>query len=311
MFERAIKNFNIALESLNIENAVSAGDLLTGQINFDLMKETNISSLSIKLKGGVHVHWTTGGKRKRHHSAKLKFFNIKSAIIQGDNAIGGGTKLAPGRHLYPFSFQIPQGDFPSSFNGPHGEISYKLTVSINRPWHLSQDFVTMLNFVNRIDSNNPDLWAPLSGSSSKTLCCLWCTSGPIEMTATMERKAFIPGETAKIICDISNASSRTVIPKVILQQKHVYYLHDRVQRRPLKWYLAAVHGDPIGAHTSHAHVEIMLDIPSSASLSLTNCPLLEVFYIVKVSLHINGSSDLTVLFPITLCNTSAQMNRLH
>lgn len=49
-------------------------------------------------------------------------------------------------------------DFPSSFHGVHGQIEYTLTVSIHRPWHLSKDFVTELNFVNHVDTNKPDLW---------------------------------------------------------------------------------------------------------------------------------------------------------
>lgn len=37
------------------------------------------------------------------------------------------------------------------------------------------------------------LQCPLSGSNSTTLCCLWCASGPITLTATAEKKAFSPG----------------------------------------------------------------------------------------------------------------------
>lgn len=35
---------------------------------------------------------------------------------------------------------------------------YTLTVGINRPWHMSKDFVTELNFVHHINTNQPDLW---------------------------------------------------------------------------------------------------------------------------------------------------------
>lgn len=37
------------------------------------------------------------------------------------------------------------------------------------------------------------LQAPLSGSNNMTLCCLWCASGPITLTARTEKKAFVPG----------------------------------------------------------------------------------------------------------------------
>jgi len=37
------------------------------------------------------------------------------------------------------------------------------------------------------------LQAPLSGSNSMTLSCLWCASGLITMAVSTEKKAFIPG----------------------------------------------------------------------------------------------------------------------
>lgn len=37
------------------------------------------------------------------------------------------------------------------------------------------------------------LQAPLSGTNNMTLCCMWCASGPITVTASAEKKAFVPG----------------------------------------------------------------------------------------------------------------------
>lgn len=48
-------------------------------------------------------------------------------------------------------------DFPSTFRGVHGHTAYTLTMGINRQWRLSKDFVTELNYVNRIDTNQPEL----------------------------------------------------------------------------------------------------------------------------------------------------------
>ncbi|KAJ0067539.1 hypothetical protein NL108_008020, partial [Boleophthalmus pectinirostris] len=81
-------------------------------------------------------------------------------------------------------------DFPSTFHGVHGKIQYLLTVSIDRPWHFAKSFETELNFLERIN-NKPELWAPLSGSNSMYVCCLCWASGPVELTATLERKAFM------------------------------------------------------------------------------------------------------------------------
>ncbi|XP_011477556.1 arrestin domain-containing protein 3 [Oryzias latipes] len=308
MFKHAIQNFSISFDSrvVNGKPTFSKGDMVTGHISFDLSKDTSVTSLTIKLKGGASVHWSSGSrKHRRYHSAKVDFFSSESAILQEkQGAISTGQeKLQAGRHVFPFSCQLPQGDFPSSFHGVHGQIEYTLTVSIHRPWHLSKDFVTELNFVNHVDTNKPDLWAPLIGSNSKTLCCLWCASGPITMTVKAEKTVFSPGETAKITCEFSNASSRTVTPRLKLQQKQAFFSHERTTAKVVCLHLASVTGESVGPNTSDVHSEIKLHIPSSASCTISHCSILEVHYNIEVSLCIKGSHDLTVLFPIILCDT--------
>ncbi|XP_073323301.1 arrestin domain-containing protein 3-like [Pagrus major] len=302
MFEQTIKNFIINLNALNERSTFSSGDLITGHISFQLTKKTTVTAIMMAVKGMVHVQWTSGGKHKKVHKAKLDFFELKSVIVPENSVTGGGTKLQPGTHVYPFTCQLPQGDFPSSFSGYHGEIKYTVKVDINRSWHRSKDFVTEFNFVDRIAINQPELSAPLSGSNTMTVCCLWCASGPITITASSEKKAFIPGETAKIICDISNASSRMATPTVKLKQKQGYYCSKSVNIIHFKT-LSSSTGQPIRAYTTDVNTEFMLTIPSSASLTISNCNILEVEYFIEVSLKVLSSSDLTVMIPIILCDT--------
>ncbi|XP_071396013.1 arrestin domain-containing protein 3-like [Centroberyx affinis] len=312
MFQQTFKNFNINLNALNERNTLSSGDLVTGQIFFDLTKPTNINSITLALKGEAHVHWSTGGggsrkrrRRRRHYSAKLEFFNFKSDIVQRNGAIGGPSKLQPGTHVYPFTCQLPQGNFPSSFQGVHGHIAYTLTVGISRPWHLSKDFVTQLNFVNRIDANQPELLAPLAGSNSMTLCCLWCASGPVSMTVRLGKKVFAPGETAKITCKFSNASSRTATPKARLVQNQTFYTHNKGQSRKSIKHLASETGQPVSPHSSDVYTEMTLTVPAAVPLTISNCSIIEVDYIIEVRLCVRASSDLIVLFPIILCDIPA------
>ncbi|KAM7019103.1 arrestin domain-containing protein 3-like [Tautogolabrus adspersus] len=303
MFQQTIKNFNININPLNERNTVSSGDLVTGHISFELTKQTNLTSITMAMKGKAHVQWSTGGggkrRRKRHISANLVFFDLKGVILQ-DRTVSGTTKLQPGTHMYPFTCQLPQGDFPTSFQEPNGHILYTLTVGINRPWHMSKNFEAQLNFVNRIDTNQPVLWAPLSGSNSMTAFCLCCTTGPITMKVSTEKKAFTPGETVKLICDFSNASSRTVTPKVKMQQKHVYYTINRSNSTTRFKKLAFINGHPINAHTSSVHNEFTLIVPSFASPSISNCSILEVEHFIQVSLTAMFSYDLVVLVPIVI-----------
>uniref|UniRef100_A0A3Q3GCB4 Arrestin-like N-terminal domain-containing protein n=1 Tax=Labrus bergylta TaxID=56723 RepID=A0A3Q3GCB4_9LABR len=83
---QVIKNFNIHVNPLNARNTISTGDLLTGHISFELTKETNVTSITMAMKGKAHVHWSRGAggkrRRRRNFSAKLEFFNLKGVILQ-------------------------------------------------------------------------------------------------------------------------------------------------------------------------------------------------------------------------------------
>ncbi|XP_019722570.1 arrestin domain-containing protein 3-like [Hippocampus comes] len=302
MFEKTFKDFNLNFSALNESNTFSSGDLVTGQISFELSKVTKIRSITMCLLGKADVHWSSGSrKRRRTYYAKIDFFNLKSMILQ-EGAVGGPAPLPPGRHVYSFTCQIPQGDFPSSFRGPYGQIVYNLTVGIDRPWHMSKDFVTQLNFVHHVDSNQPELMSPLSGSNSMSVCSLSCTSGLITMTGSVGKKGFTRGETIRIICNFSNASSRTVTPKAMLKQKQQYYTREGVHRRLIAKKLDSVTGLPISAHTEETHTEMTLTIPAESSLTISNCSLLHVEYEIELSLCQRASPDLTVVFPIVVCD---------
>nr|XP_012772683.1 arrestin domain-containing protein 3 isoform X2 [Maylandia zebra] len=310
MFEQTIRNFKINFIRHDGRNSFSSGDQIIGHISFDLTKETKITSITTRLKGNVNVHWTAGGgggkqETRKRYSARLDFFDLKGVILQEDR-VTRGTKLQLGTHVYPFTCQLPLGNFPSSFHGVHGKIAYTLTVGINRPWRMSKDFVTELKFVNHIDTNQPGLNAPLSGSNSVTPCSLWCNSSPVTLTVSVATKAFTPGETVKIFCEFSNPSSKTATPKVKLQQKQTFYTHSKRNRKMAIKTLACVSGEPVGAQVSYVRTEIMLAIPSSASLTISECSILVVDYIIEVKLHVGALDEVVVLFPIILCDAPVQ-----
>lgn len=92
MFQKTLENFSIHFNVTNGRNAFSSGDLITGHFSFDLTKESNITYVMVAVAGKAEVHWSTGGggkkSRRRHYSAKLEFFNIRSTILQNT----GGTR---------------------------------------------------------------------------------------------------------------------------------------------------------------------------------------------------------------------------
>lgn len=82
MFQQTIKNFKIHFNFLNGRTTFSCGDLITGHISFELTKQTAITCIMMQVKGWVKVHWSSGSrKHRRHYSAKVDFFDLKSVIL--------------------------------------------------------------------------------------------------------------------------------------------------------------------------------------------------------------------------------------
>lgn len=139
MFQQTITNVNIDYDVRNESRTFSSGDMVTGKISFELKKESKISAVSVEFRGMAHVHWSTsaGKNRRRHHSAKVDYFRLKSSILRDGSgtppprrlaqletvegeifdlfppaAAVGGHRLQAGTHVYPFTLQIPEGCVP-------------------------------------------------------------------------------------------------------------------------------------------------------------------------------------------------------
>ncbi|KAG7481301.1 hypothetical protein MATL_G00065270 [Megalops atlanticus] len=305
MFQETFKSFDINFDALNERNSFSCGDTISGRITFETSKQIKVDSIIIVVKGKAKVSWVTGSrKHRRTHSARMEYFTLKSPLIKENNvAVGAGSQVLPkGTHVYPFSLQIPQGNFPSSFKGCNGMVTYYVQVEIRRPWHLAKEFRTDLNYISHIDANYPQLLAPLASANEKMLCFLCCASGPISMNVRLERKGYVPGEKIKIMADFENGSARTLVPKALLIQEQTFYTLSRGSSCHVPQVLIKVEGRPVTPYSSDVWRDQMLQIPFNIPLTISNCQILEVAYYLLVRLCIPGGRDLEVKFPLVICS---------
>lgn len=100
MFEQKIKFLNINLNALNERCTFSSGDLLTGNISFELSKETTVTSITMAVKGKAHVHWSSGsGRNRRNYTANLDFFKLQGVIVRGNSGRKSVTQSGHGQSL--------------------------------------------------------------------------------------------------------------------------------------------------------------------------------------------------------------------
>lgn len=309
MFGETFKNMSVNLVSSNPRGTFISGDELRGKLKFELSKDINIQYISMALRGRAKVVWTTrsGSGKHRHtttHTGKHEYFKIEGFILRGAT---DEITLNRGTHVYPFTCQIPHGDFPPSFNGVKGKISYAVIFGIHRKWHMTKEYVSEFMFENH--SCDMTLFSsPVILSNSKTVCCLCCTSGTISLDGHLEKKAFIPGETIRLQANIINGSSRTVVPEAVLMQRQTFYSTGRHSRFIAPRSVVGTVGHSVGPNRSDVHMEILLPIPEDVGMTIMNCPVLEVEYLVLVTLKISGSWNLHTSFPLVVCNAPMQQS---
>ena len=86
--------------------------------------------------------------------------------------------------------------------------------------------------------------SPILMKDHKSLCCLCCKSGPISVTMSLDRSAFVPGEKLTINAEVDNKSNKTMSKSVVqLLQNTVFRAddgHTKVQ-------LSSQNGVPLGS----------------------------------------------------------------
>lgn len=112
---------------------------------------------------------------------------------------------------YPFSFQLPLMNLPSSYLGQHGKVEYLLEANVKRSWKFDFNAKQYITVNSIVDLNNDPVAAePGEWKTAKTFCCLCCASGPLTMTIRLKTKGYCSGEIIPVEVEINNMSTRGV-----------------------------------------------------------------------------------------------------
>lgn len=148
-----------------------------------------------------------------------------------------------------------------------------------------------------IDINTPLLLSPQAGTKDKTLCCWFCTSGPISLSAKIERKGYTPGESIQIFAEIENCSSRMVVPKAAIYQTQTFYAKGKMKE--VKQLVANLRGESLSSGKTETWSGKMLKIPP-VSPSILDCSIIRVEYSLMVYVDIPGAINLSLNLPLVI-----------
>ncbi|XP_028270695.1 arrestin domain-containing protein 3-like isoform X1 [Parambassis ranga] len=224
---------------------------------------------------------------------KKKYFSIKQRIIKESL---GNNIIALGCHVYPFTFQIPAQDLPSSFRGTHGNIMYTLEAVLSRFMRVDSKAKEMFTVLHK-ESLGEDsiLMTKQHGTVDKKRNIF--SSGSVSMDVNITRTAFHPGEGIKVVAYIHNKSSRDIKPKYSLYQKHSFFAKGE-RKLETKEILKDV-GEAIPPSASQTVTRI-ITIPPATCMSILNCSIIKVEYRLKVYLGVKYGSNPGMKFPIVI-----------
>ncbi|NXO46888.1 ARRD3 protein, partial [Aramus guarauna] len=141
------------------------------------------------------------------------------------------------------------------------------------------------------------LQSPQAGTKEKTLCCWLCTSGPISLSAKIERKGYTPGESIQIFAEIENCSSRMVVPKATIYQTQAFYAKGKMKE--VKQLVANLRGESLSSGKTETWNGKQLKIPP-VSPSILDCSIIRVEYSLMVYVDIPGAMDLFLNLPLVI-----------
>ncbi|XP_059406165.1 arrestin domain-containing protein 3-like [Carassius carassius] len=302
-----VKNLSVTYNPINQGNTFTSGDFISGQVILDVAKDTKMQSLSVKIKGKAEVHWSEPrGKNTVVYSDKEKFYSVERFFVREDIKHGNemlkdpsgqpySSVVAPGRHVYPFTFQLPLQHFPPTFKGSVGKVGYTLETKISRSMRISIKDKTEFHYVPRPVVSNPELMAPQHGAKNKPMKPF--SSGSVSMNINTEKMGYYLGEGLKVLAEVQNRSSRTIKPKYCLYEKHSFFA--RGKRKLHTHDLIKEAGEPIEPNSKKT-VTKMLSIPPSLAISILNCRILKVEYRLRVYLDVPYASDPEIKFPVVI-----------
>ncbi|XP_040584819.1 arrestin domain-containing protein 3 isoform X3 [Mesocricetus auratus] len=218
-------------------------------------------------------------------------------VCHDDNSEEGFNTIHSGRHEYAFSFELPQTPLATSFEGRHGSVRYWVKAELHRPWLLPVKLKKEFTVFEHIDINTPSLLSPQAGTKDKTLCCWFCASGPISLSAKIERKGYTPGESIQIFAEIENCSSRMVVPKAAIYQTQAFYAKGKMKE--VKQLVANLRGESLSSGKTDTWNGKLLKIPP-VSPSILDCSIIRVEYSLMVYVDIPGAMDLFLNLPLVI-----------
>ncbi|XP_069332318.1 arrestin domain-containing protein 2 isoform X2 [Eulemur rufifrons] len=297
-----VKAFAVQLDgaTAGAEPVFSGGQAVVGRVLLELAGAARVGALRLRARGRAHVHWTesrSAGSSTAYtqsYSERLEVVSHRATLLAPDT--GEPATLPPGRHEFPFSFQLPP-TLVTSFEGKHGSVRYCIKATLHRPWVPARRARKVFTVIEPVDINTPALLAPQAGAREKVARSWYYNRGLVSLSAKIDRKGYTPGEVIPIFAEIDNSSTRPVQPRAAVVQTQTFMA--RGARKQKRAVVASLAGEPVGPGRRALWQGRALRIPPVGP-SILHCRVLHVDYTLKVCVDIPGTSKLLLELPLVI-----------
>uniref|UniRef100_A0A8C4LAS9 Arrestin domain containing 2 n=1 Tax=Equus asinus asinus TaxID=83772 RepID=A0A8C4LAS9_EQUAS len=260
--------------------AYRGGERLSGRVLLEAAAPLRVRALEVAARGGAATHWlegrSVGVNAVSCDFAAAETYLRRRQLLLRDT--GETTTLPPGRHEFPFSFQLPP-TLVTSFEGKHGSVRYCIKATLHRPWVPARRARKVFTVIEPVDINTPALLAPQAGAREKVARSWYSNRGLVSLSAKIDRKGYTPGEVIPVFAEIDNGSTRAVLPRAAVVQTQTFMA--RGARKQKRAVVASFSGEPVGPGRRALWQGRALRIPPVGP-SILHCRVLHVDYSLKV-----------------------------
>ncbi|XP_008299396.1 arrestin domain-containing protein 3-like [Stegastes partitus] len=292
-----ITNFSIEYDAINSRNTFTNGDTINGRIIVEASKETAVQALVFIAKGKARVSWHEhhGQHDHRFYWSDEKYYEVKQHILR-ESRQDGTEVIGKGRHVFPFSFTIPDRKMPSTFKHVTGKIVHKLRAELKQSMKITKKTKTHFTFVSKADMEFPGIMDPQYGCKDKNVKAFG--SGNVSLDVRTKQMGYRQGDRIEVIAEIINNSSRSVKPKFILYEKLSFFAQGRRKLRTHE--MVKEKAEAVAASSGKTTVTKLITIPPELLPSILNCAIIKLEYRLKIQLDIKYATDPTIKLPIVI-----------
>ncbi|XP_054905130.1 arrestin domain-containing protein 3-like [Poeciliopsis prolifica] len=299
-----VKHFSVEYDRVKDRDIYSPGDILSGKVTVVTTKEIKVQSFLVRAKGKAKVTWyEQEGQNSVVRSNKKKYFYFEHIILQDKNKGDGSEIMGAGINVFPFSFEIPSRDMPSSYKGKCGEITYSLRAHLTQSIWLVHKTKTEFPFLTNSEfpfASKSEIIIGLKEQQHATRIS-FCGSGKVTMNVTSEKMGLKQGEAMGVFVEVLNESAYSVTPKFYLCEKLTFVAQSKkkVQTKDILFGI----GDAVPAESSHTVTKVLI-IPHHLPATFFNCSMMNLEYRIKITLGVPLLRDAEIKLPLVILQGS-------